>query len=396
MKKTNKKGFTLVELLVVIAIVAILATVAIIGYTSFTKKAEISADQQAVVQMNKVLEADAKLNGTPADVDAVKTLLIANDYNGALTTYYSGYKLAWLPTENVIVLVENGAVVYPEAHAGKTDYEPLTRLATDAGSLEEGLKNGETVHVNANITANTVYKNEAGKYALSLNGNSILLNGNASDSTNKIGALGTGTEVEISNGVIDGSAIVVPSADTKAVVVHSKYGASMELSNVQIVAPANANPIQCYGATMVLNNVTVAQTGNNAAGYYNSAIQVVDGYGDNDQYRAHLTVNGGVYTGKIALQMSLPGGTVIINDGIFTGTEAIHMDNNATSYPDHDHIITINGGTFNGTIYAGVNSTIEINGGTFSINPETDITGGGTVIINGTVVDNGNGTWTVK
>ena len=38
--KNTKKGFTLVELLVVIAIVAILATVAIIGYTSFTKKAK--------------------------------------------------------------------------------------------------------------------------------------------------------------------------------------------------------------------------------------------------------------------------------------------------------------------------------------------------------------------
>ena len=38
--KTNNKGFTLVELLVVIAILAVLATVGIVGYTSFTKKAK--------------------------------------------------------------------------------------------------------------------------------------------------------------------------------------------------------------------------------------------------------------------------------------------------------------------------------------------------------------------
>lgn len=38
-KEDNLKGFTLVELLIVIAILAILATVSIIGYSSFTKRA---------------------------------------------------------------------------------------------------------------------------------------------------------------------------------------------------------------------------------------------------------------------------------------------------------------------------------------------------------------------
>ncbi len=38
----TKKGFTLVELLVVIAILAILATVSVVGYTSFIERAEES------------------------------------------------------------------------------------------------------------------------------------------------------------------------------------------------------------------------------------------------------------------------------------------------------------------------------------------------------------------
>ena len=42
MRKNNKKGFTLVELLVVIAILAILASVAVVGYTAFIEKAEQS------------------------------------------------------------------------------------------------------------------------------------------------------------------------------------------------------------------------------------------------------------------------------------------------------------------------------------------------------------------
>ena len=59
MKNMKKKGFTLVELLVVIAIIAILATVSVVGYTTFINKANMSADQQAVVQMNTILTANS-------------------------------------------------------------------------------------------------------------------------------------------------------------------------------------------------------------------------------------------------------------------------------------------------------------------------------------------------
>ena len=66
MKKTNKKGFTLVELLVVIAILAILATVAIVGYTSFTNKAHESNDRTLVAELNTaVLRGDGKKYANP-------------------------------------------------------------------------------------------------------------------------------------------------------------------------------------------------------------------------------------------------------------------------------------------------------------------------------------------
>ena len=49
--KNTKKGFTLVELLVVIAILAILATVSIVGYTSFINRANDSTAQQELTQI---------------------------------------------------------------------------------------------------------------------------------------------------------------------------------------------------------------------------------------------------------------------------------------------------------------------------------------------------------
>lgn len=70
--KRNKKGFTLVELLVVIAILAILATVSIVGYLSFTQKAKESKAQTELVQMRDVLV------GTLLDSRSTDTVYLDN------------------------------------------------------------------------------------------------------------------------------------------------------------------------------------------------------------------------------------------------------------------------------------------------------------------------------
>lgn len=57
MKSNKKRGFTLVELLVVIAILAILATVSVVGYTSFIERAAVSNDENVASQLNQFLIA---------------------------------------------------------------------------------------------------------------------------------------------------------------------------------------------------------------------------------------------------------------------------------------------------------------------------------------------------
>ena len=60
--KNTKKGFTLVELLVVIAILAILATVSVVGYTSFINRANQSAVAQELTQIRDAVIAEDILN----------------------------------------------------------------------------------------------------------------------------------------------------------------------------------------------------------------------------------------------------------------------------------------------------------------------------------------------
>ncbi len=57
MKKT-KKGFTLVELMVVIAIIAILATVSVVGYTAFIKKADQSNALSELKQVATYIDSE--------------------------------------------------------------------------------------------------------------------------------------------------------------------------------------------------------------------------------------------------------------------------------------------------------------------------------------------------
>ena len=66
MKKNNKKGFTLVELVIVVAVMAILVAIAIPTVSSITKTAKTAVDDtnaKTIESMIKLAEADAAKAG---------------------------------------------------------------------------------------------------------------------------------------------------------------------------------------------------------------------------------------------------------------------------------------------------------------------------------------------
>lgn len=115
MKKNNKKGFTIVELVIVIAVIAILAGVLIPTFSSIIKKANLSADQQAVRQINGAI-AIVSTDKTFESVDDLTVALLGenidiSDYS-PMTKDHSFY---WVKSENKIVLVDkDNKVVFPE------------------------------------------------------------------------------------------------------------------------------------------------------------------------------------------------------------------------------------------------------------------------------------------
>ena len=88
MKKMNKKGFTIVELVIVIAVIAILAAVMIPTFSGIIEKANKNAAQQIATAKYKEAYAldlsdgvlDGQDNGTPIDDDGYSV-------SGTVATY---------------------------------------------------------------------------------------------------------------------------------------------------------------------------------------------------------------------------------------------------------------------------------------------------------------------
>ncbi len=114
MRKTNKKGFTIVELVIVIAVIAILAAVLIPTYSSLVKKANESADIQAVKNMNTFLAAAKYTDGVDSILD-VYDVFEESDYSvESYAPLYKGRSFYYSKEDNMIVYAEDGKVIYPK------------------------------------------------------------------------------------------------------------------------------------------------------------------------------------------------------------------------------------------------------------------------------------------
>ncbi len=120
--KKMKKGFTIVELVIVIAVIGILAGILIPTFSSVIKKSKVSSDQQAVRQMNTVLAVE----GVMEDVDIFDMLdvleeggLSAKDYK-ALS---AGMSFFWDSEINRVLYVDNatGKATYPEEYKDRAN-----------------------------------------------------------------------------------------------------------------------------------------------------------------------------------------------------------------------------------------------------------------------------------
>ena len=114
MKKFKRKGFTIVELVIVIAVIAILSAVLIPTISNLVKKANLAADEKANVNMNKLAAMGNAEDAYDYASDVVETLYSYGFNEGKLVTYSSGYHYAYDFEKNQFYLLDDkDNAIYP-------------------------------------------------------------------------------------------------------------------------------------------------------------------------------------------------------------------------------------------------------------------------------------------
>lgn len=136
----QKKGFTIVELVIVIAVIAILAAVLIPTFSNLINRANVSADQQAVRQMNEQLIIAEHTEGKPLDIAGARKIIKAGGYDVAVWhPLTAGYEAYWIRSVNRIVLYDTAKeeVVYPQEYCSyEKDGEWFALLYVSSEGLE--------------------------------------------------------------------------------------------------------------------------------------------------------------------------------------------------------------------------------------------------------------------
>ncbi len=195
--KHSQKGFTLVELLVVIAILAILATVSVVGYTAFIQKANLSNDQATITMINKVLMAE-EVFGKPENITEALDALRANGFSYEKQVPYStGYHYGYHNVTNRYYLLDkSNNVCYPE---GAT--VPTSELWLPYKNHATSIVAGVSMYYAVGMVDSQIQFDQAfttGSFVLDLNGNVCTVNKGAA-------------QVSIQNGIVTGDGFAIGS-----------------------------------------------------------------------------------------------------------------------------------------------------------------------------------------
>ena len=262
-KRNNKKGFTIVELVIVIAVIAILAAVLIPTFSGIIKKAQESSDVQLAKNFNTALAAEEAATGKkPATFAAVLNVLTESGYNiEKLNPTADGNWFAWDEVTNQIIYLDAEYNVISsskdlDASADSIDDGKWHFAVSDAESFATVGKSTSNVYfIGMNIE-------KGDNTTLDLTGVEITKNVSTATPIN----VTTGGVLNIKGGTVTATGEVIGSAGKVYSISIDVEGGELNLNGTTLSGKTadgkHSTPISMYaGATGTLENVSCTSDG---------------------------------------------------------------------------------------------------------------------------------------
>ena len=260
LKSALKRGFTIMELVIVIAVIAVLAAVLIPTFANLTERANESADLQTVENLNTILRADETIDGEkPATMQEALEHALSGGYNvSALTPTSDGNSILWNQEDNRFVLAdsETGEIIAKDditTDTTATGYK-YWAVVGDSDDLEVAeAKSFSRYYTSADVITDNAVSANAG------------VDVSALETAVEIEYTNTNTDTEKAQDVIingNGGALTV-NADTDTV---SAYGVFSSVDGKAVADESLHIYAEVTGNISIADGRLVIETGSSAAG----------------------------------------------------------------------------------------------------------------------------------
>ena len=351
-KRNNKKGFTIVELVIVIAVIAILAAVLIPTFSGIIKKANISSDTALVKNLNTLAAGESAVNGGNKTAYDAISVALNNGYSiENLTPTTNNYDILWDSKADRFVLVdENGAEVYPKDGNTSTnkldlfkiyeevpaldaqDYSIYLRNGFNASTVDVkvGFDAGENRKVNVNYTGSdaqeVIIRTNGGELTVNAPNDTVKHYGEAAVVTiEAVAADSYHTSAKIQSLIVKSGRVVIESSAKVAVIDASQASAAVKIEVAKTDSVANI-------ITENNANVTLDNNANAAALTKKEVATLAELQAALDAGEKYIVLTADIETTKaviVSKDVILDGGNkTITNNGTGSDARAIRISAN--------------------------------------------------------------------